>query len=148
MWNLFKKPKPLPPLTNEIYAMWLRAQKPPWEWFVRQPGLIQSQLAIIGDEYTEDQALAIGSAVRNPVAAAAGAGDENAEEALALLLSAAHRQTPENGPQSFARRTPPTMGGVTERRTRRVLADRVAKDDAMSFCGRKPDPINTEDSSG
>ena len=140
MWPFKKK---LPELTNDVYAMWLRAQRPPWEWFLRQPELVQAQLAIIGDDYTEDQAVAIGAAVRNPVAAAAGAGDEDAEEALAIMLTSAHGA--QNGAQSPVEKPRPTMGGVTKRRVDRVQKAQQDRDEASSFMGQKPDAVEVPD---
>lgn len=81
----------IPELTNDVYARWLRAQRPPLYWFVGQPEMMQETMADLGDEHMRDLAIAIGVAVANPEAAADGAGLEagspDAEESILRRLA-------------------------------------------------------------
>lgn len=86
-----RKPQP-PSVTNEAYRRWLRAWRPPFAWFLGLPDADQEQLAILGDERSQDLAVAVGYAVADPSLADAGlaaaAGDAAGEEQLALRLAA------------------------------------------------------------
>lgn len=138
-------------LTEESYARWLRAQRPtPMSWFLGQPAEVQETLAMMGDEYVQDLAVAVGYAIRDPELAAAGldagAGDLDAEETLARRLASElagrilqGRQAAEIGPQAAPARPPMTMAGVGERRAARKLARRKAEDAGRSFLGGRPD---------
>jgi hypothetical protein len=120
---MFSK-KRQPDLTNEGYERWLRAQRPPFEWFLRLSEVEQEQLAMLGDAHAQDFAIACGYAIRDPEAADAGMsamqGDSNAEATLATKLAQGFasrmmqmRQPPEPAPQRPHR----TMSGFGERRT-------------------------------
>ena len=54
----FRRPAPDPALeielTEESFDRWLRAQRPPFEWFLGQPEDVQEALAARGDRYVED----------------------------------------------------------------------------------------------
>lgn len=81
-----------PPLTSAAYDRWLRAQRPPLLDFLKLSEVEQEALALIGDEYMQDLAVAIGYAVRDPQAAGDGIGaargDATAEESLVRQLAA------------------------------------------------------------
>lgn len=91
--KLFRRaaPQPEPLLDNEGYRRWLRAQRPPLTWFLRLSVKEQEQLAILGDEYAQDLAIAVGFAVQDPKAAQAGIlaaeGDAESEAILAEKIA-------------------------------------------------------------
>lgn len=86
-----------PPLTSAAYGRWLRAQRPPLLDFLKLSEVEQEALALIGDEYMQDLAVAIGYAVRDPQAAGDGIGaargDATAEESLVRQLAATFAKT-------------------------------------------------------
>jgi len=121
--------KKQPDLTNEAYERWLRAQRPPFDWFLALSEVEQEQLAMMGDANVQDVVVAMGYAIRDPEAADAGMsaaeGDTDAEATLAtrlaqgfasklLQMQRAERaaQTPQEPPLPSAR----TMSGFGERR--------------------------------
>lgn len=87
------EPKPLPVVTTAVYGRWLRAQRPPFQWFAELPELEQEALAGVGDGYVENLAIAVGFAVQDPAAAASGIdtqrGDPEAEAELLGRMAAA-----------------------------------------------------------
>lgn len=91
LWK--RKVQTAPDLTNEAYARWLRAGRPPFEWFLGLSIEEQEQLAILGDDHRTDTCIAIGWAVRNPEAAGAGAaaaaGNLDAEIGFVQQLASA-----------------------------------------------------------
>jgi hypothetical protein len=119
---MFSK-KRLPDLTNEAYERWLRAQRPPFEWFLRLSEVEQEQLAMLGDAHAQDFAVACGYAIRDPEAADAGMsalqGDDEAEATLAMKMAQGfasklmQMQQPQEPPRP---RTQRTMAGFGERR--------------------------------
>jgi len=132
MWPMPKRSPP-PEITNEAYARWLRACRPPFAWFAGLSVEVQEQLALLGDEHRQDAALAIAYAVRDPELAEAGigaaAGDAGAEETLARRVAAGlvqrivGRQDPQAPPRSPISETappdprtifgrPPDQGGI------------------------------------
>ena len=42
----------IPDLTNDAYRRWLRAHRPPFQWFMEQTEQTQEGLASLGDEFT------------------------------------------------------------------------------------------------
>ena len=90
-------------LDNESYSRWIRALRPqPLGWFLSQHDTDQETMACIGDEYQEDFAIGLGYAIRDPDAAAAGLGQEDAEEAVLARLGAEllHRVSGKGSPLS------------------------------------------------
>jgi hypothetical protein len=137
--------RPLPTVTNDAYARWLRAWRPPWVWFLRLPEEEQETLAVIGDEHSQDLAVATALALKQPEAAVAGltTSPEALEESLARQLAAGlagkivqARQTPGYRPE---KREPVSMGGVGDRRAERHTERQEAKDSARRLFGRAPD---------
>lgn len=124
---MFSRKSP-PELTNEGYARWLRAQRPPLPWFLALSVLEQETLAGLGDEYLQDFAVAVGYAVTDPQAAddgiSAAGGDTQAEESLLRRLAAGFVQKiqtarePEQAPlETPDVRPSETLSGFGERRT-------------------------------
>jgi hypothetical protein len=78
-------------VTNESYGRWLRAGKPPFEWFLLLDATTQEQLAILGDQWVTEVALIAAHAIRDPQAAEAAAGavlgDEKAQVDLIQRLA-------------------------------------------------------------
>ena len=119
--------KQLPELTNEGYERWLRAQRPPFEWFLLLSQVEQEQLAVLGDVHVQDLAVALAYAIRDPEAADAGigalAGDVDSEATLASRLAQGFAQklsTMQQVEQAAAppkRPATPTMSGFGDRRS-------------------------------
>lgn len=128
MW--FRR-QPLPVVTNEAFARWLRAGSPPWLWFLSRSEVEQEALALIGDEIQRDRAIAIGYAVADPrvaeLGAAAQAGDVEAEASLARSLVA------DLAAKVAAKAPRETFGGFG---SRRVPEDPPAR--PRTLFGRKP----------
>lgn len=136
MFNLFSFRKPAPiDLTNAIYQRWLRAQKPPFEMFASLSELEQEQLAVMGDDYAQDMAIAVAIAVANPQAASDGVGalhgdvDSEASMALQMAQGMAARTQPE---QSFS-----GFGGSKQRSANSEV--KTASSASASFMGQPPD---------
>lgn len=128
MWP-FKKPDEVE-LTSEIYGQWLRAQRPPWQWFLRQPAMIQEGLALEGDEY-----------LRNCIAMGIEDGQaETEEDALQRLAAETHQRVVEGRSttqEATGSSRPLTMGGMGKRRTEREKA-RQADEVKPRLFGRAP----------
>ncbi len=140
MWPFQPKHPPEVELTNETYSRWLRAQRPPWDWYLRQPSLIQEQLAILGDEYV--------FGVAETVAEDQKPTQEQEVDAVRKIASELiQKQLGRQAPQTPVRDIPPTpplsMGGVTKRRQERQQADQKERDMSRMFLGRRPDSVRT-----
>lgn len=112
-----------PDLTNEAYERWLRAQRPPFEWFLRLSEVEQEQLAMLGDAHAQDFAVACGYAIRDPETADAGMsalqGDDNAEATLAMKMAqgfASKLMQMQEPQQRAAQPSQRTMSGFGDRR--------------------------------
>lgn len=105
-------------VTNDAFARWLRAQRPPLDWFLGLAELEQEQLAMLGDQHLADAAIAFAHAVRDPELSAAGMaaarGDEDGEAVLARRLAegVAAAMTQRQGPAPRGE----TMAGIGARR--------------------------------
>ena len=83
-------------LTNEVFARWLRAHRPPMDLFCGLGETEQEQLAMLGDEYAQDMCVAVGYSVANPQIADANSaharggmeGEAKMAEALAKNIAA------------------------------------------------------------
>lgn len=134
-------------LTNEAYARWLRAQRPPFEWFLGRSEVEQEALAMQGDEYTRGLALDIGYAVVNPEVAEAGVdapqNPQSEETLLKQVMAGAveHVLSKSRNGASGAREPDSslTLAGVAERREKAKKARQEEIDASRSFLGRKPD---------
>lgn len=122
------------PKTTEIepaqYALWLRAQRPPFDWFMRQPALVQQALANEGDAYIQD-CIALGS----------GVAEDEEQAAMRLAGSLVSKLSGAgNGPTSAPPvHHPITMAGVGERRREAEKARQDANVAGRSLFGREPD---------
>jgi hypothetical protein len=150
----FRRPAPDPALeielTEESFDRWLRAQRPPFEWFLGQPEDVQEALAARGDRYVEDCNVALGYAALDPTRARLGLaledGDDDAEAELAVLnartlAEAMGAQTAQNSPQARQPSAPSSFVGVSKRREEAQEARETAKDEAglaPRLFGRKP----------
>ena len=129
-------------LTNEVYRNWIRAQRPPFEWFLGLEPDQQEQLAIIGEDYQADVCVAIGFALQDPELAAAGLDADTNPESEEIL---ARRVAAEAVQKLLGDRQPPrsngglSMGGVTQRRAQADQARQKAKDRGRRLLGREPD---------
>lgn len=121
-----RRTPPTVTVTNESYRRWLRAHRPPWAWFLGLSELEQEQLAMIGDEHSQDVLLALGHAIADPAMAEAGVeasrGNARGEEALV-------RRIAESFATAIAARSPepskapaPTMAGIGRRATAKTGA--------------------------
>lgn len=138
---MFKRKQPPPDVTNESFSQWLRAIHPPFDWFMRQPGLIREQLAILGDQWAQDLCVGIGYAVADPALADAGldaAENPESEEVLIRRVAAKLVGGMVGGgkPEEPAQ---PTMGGMTARREAAARDEQNGKDEGRSFLGKAPD---------
>lgn len=126
-------------ITSQSYERWLRAQRPPFEFFFGLSELEQETLARCGDDYQQDICLAIGHALRDPVAAELGAraasGDKTAE---ATLLDRIARASGARAPMPPPR---PAMGGFRDRQALREHKRREKKANGASLLGNPPEPI-------
>lgn len=126
--RLFKRKTPT--LTVEVYSLWLRAHRPPMDWFLGQDPMQQAAMADVGDAHLLhciDVAQG-GHGIADPEP------DRTAMEQAALDL--ARRIAEKNGNQ--------TGPGLTTAgfRNRRGQADKRAAEDrskGASFLGREPD---------
>ncbi len=145
----WKKTTPPPVLTNETYSRWLRAQQPPWGWFLGVSELEQEQLALLGDEYVRDIAVAIGYAVADPKGAEAGAaavaGDMQGEELLAkrvandLLQKLLRGGGQKSQPTAAEYDVLATHAGSGDRKRKAAEDQDDARRSMASLFGQKPD---------
>jgi len=131
--------KDVPEVTNASYARWLRAGRPPFEFFLGLSDLEQECLAGIGDEFVQDICVAIGYGVADPQAAdaAISAVDDPAEEEALLrqMVAGAARRSLGNDDAPPG----PTMGGVSERGRATRRAREIQRVNEKSFLGQKPE---------
>ncbi len=137
MWP-FRKQIPTVDLTNETFAWWLRAQRPPWDWFLRQPDLIQAQLATLGDDYLA-QCVELGSSM----AGDSPESDEDATRRLVVTAAEALMGSKRGpvAPQAPLPSPPLSMAGVTQRQEEREQAEQNGKDEMRRLFGRAPDSV-------
>lgn len=141
--SLFRRAKPEsePVLDNDGYRRWLRAQRPPLTWFLRLAVKEQEQLAILGDEYAQDLAIAVGFAVADPKAAQAGIfADQGDAESEAVLAEKIAKNLIQRMASQGLARTPrtaqePTFAGIHAKNDV-VKEEEVAT--PPTFLGAKP----------
>lgn len=149
---MFRKKKEQPPeVTNDAFGRWIRAFRPPFQWFMELSEDEQTQLAILGDEYAQDLTVAVGYAVKDPEMADAGismakGGEESlqGEEVMARriamgvidnILGAAQRPTePPPVPQGRSQ----SLSGVGKENATEETTGGEERP-AGSFLGRQPD---------
>lgn len=130
---LWPQPKAKPPrevaLTVAAYERWMRAQRPPLEWFLALPEVEQKALQDIGNAYLQDICLGVGYALADVKAAEAGAGDseDHEMELLDRLAGAAAKIAGARGQQDKPmddKRHPETMGGLAGNRKHEYITPR------------------------
>lgn len=106
--------------TIESYRNWLRAGRPPFEWFARQAADEQEALAQVGDEERLRAVIELAYTIRDPEAAdAVVSGDEKAVEELTAkrmateILNEVRKQV---APPIPAQPEPLRMGGLSARK--------------------------------
>jgi len=120
------------------YALWLRAQRPPFDWFMRQPPMIQQALANEGDAYVQD-CIQIGTEI--------GEKHETEEQAAVRLANqfAEKLSGAGNGPTMRPPEpVPVTMAGLGERRRAKEAERDAAGSAGRSLFGREPDDNRAE----
>ena len=129
---MFKKKRELL-LTNEIYARWLRAMRPPFTWFLEQSEEDQEQMALLGDEYLADLCVAVGFAVADPVLADLSLKDDgqNLEEAVLSKLV-------QNIASRISKKNNGTIKDIFSRSKKDISVDINTVKYGDSFLGKKP----------
>ena len=119
--DLFRRKKPpVADLTNEAFGQWIRAQRPPFQWFMAQTREDREAMAMLGDEYAVSMAVQIGYAVANPEAAdatqkAIGGNSDGEADLVEMLARKAVQKILASAPQPAAaapKRPPMRMGGT------------------------------------
>ena len=119
--DLFRRKKPpVVDLTNEAFGQWIRAQRPPFPWFMAQTREDREAMAMLGDEYAVSMAVQIGYAVANPEAAdatqkAIGGNADGEADLVEMLARKAVQKILASAPQPAAaapKRPPMRMGGT------------------------------------
>lgn len=136
-----RKPAPVPEITNDGFRRWLRAHRPPLQWFFALAVEEQEVMASIGDEFAVRSALDIGYAVRDPQLAEDGmkaaGGDAAAEASLALRLARGVAEAIERRAAPAPQPAPPQ--GFAGLGARRVSDVAHAPRRSRSLFGREPD---------
>ena len=125
---MFFRRKALPNITQDGYSRWLRAQRPPFEWFSKLSELEQEALATIGDSHASELVEGLAMALGEHEAVAAGVdvraavgGDAGVEETLARQLAAGMAAKLSQGAQETkpagVRMPTETLAGLGERKT-------------------------------
>lgn len=80
-------------VTNETYGLWLRAQRPPWEFFFGLTQLEQEALASIGDDHMEEMSYSLSLMLTNTQAYQTGRAlmQQDPEAEASAALAAAQR---------------------------------------------------------
>lgn len=111
-------------LSTDAYRNWLRAQRPPFEWFAQLGPAEQKALADIGDEERERAHLELAYMIRDPEASEAIlTGDETVAEQVAVdrlaraAVQAAVGMMPAAPATPYHQTEPITMAGATRRRS-------------------------------
>lgn len=115
-----------PTVTNDAYRRWLRAARPSWAWFFGLTELEQEQLALLGDEHTQDLIISLAYAIQDPALADASIGvsqgEARGEEELAKRMVeglAARILSRQEAPQAPRKSSMPTatLAGLGARRS-------------------------------
>ena len=141
-----------PTLTNASYALWLRAQRPPLQWFLALSDVEQATLADLGDANTEEHIEALALALANPQALAAGANvrdaaaDSSVEESMLLQVAQQFanriregRKAPQAAPSPAGSMPRETLAGFGERHTE--THETTGGPRRPNFLGKAPDEV-------
>ena len=150
--------EPEPPVIDEtVFDRWLRAHRPPLDWFAELTPGQQEVFAERGDLYAEDILVATGFAVQDPegtrLGLAAIQGDEDAEAELTIRKAAelaarvVGAQRSQIAPEPTPALPPLSMGGLGERRQ---AADQERQDSnpAPTLLGVVGKPVEPEELAG
>jgi hypothetical protein len=130
MW--FRKKKPVE-WSKGAYRRWLRAHRPPFQWFFELDENAQELLARLGAEYV-DECVEVGQQVSTEAQKAT-----EVEELHRLAVGLAQKARP--GVSTPPTPTPATsMAGMTERRAQKVATKQAERDAGRSLFGQPPDP--------
>lgn len=132
--------KPLPEITNDSYARWLRAHRPllgrdRW-WFFRQPQMIQEALAVEGDGYVL-HCIDLASGEMGEPQSTQDTDEDVARRIAADLVAQRLGAVPSPPPDPI----PMSMAGASQRRKdneKRAVRDQVAH---KSFLGQRADSV-------
>lgn len=138
MWPFKRKVQDVEVGVN-AYERWVRAHKPPFDWFMRQTEEVQQALAEVGHAYDEDICIGIGYAVQSPQVAEAGLDATTNSESEMTLLEQIVGLATSKARSAPAQPASPTMGGIGERRKQAESERRESIDQGRSLFGRKPD---------
>lgn len=141
MWP-FAKNESIPDMTADVYTSWLRAGKPPFQWFMELHPLQQEKLSELGVEHARDFCAGIADAIleaRDEVAKPSG--DE--ETAVRQLIEGFGDKlgAAAEGPISAPEKLFATMGGLGDRRHDEEAAEYNSEYAGRKFSvfGQKPD---------
>lgn len=152
--RFFQWRRPTVDVTNEAFSQWLRAQRPPWAWFLALSELEREQLALLGDEYVRDVIVSLGYAVADPTLAEAsvelesgrGSGDAVFAQRLAEKLARRIAETRRNGgsePHTTRSDAPEGFAGFGRRRAGADTEPPEGRSPGAAFFGRPPDEGGT-----
>ena len=134
MWRRKVKPVATVELTTAMYERWLRAQRPPFEWFAGLTEVEQEHLARTGDEYVMG------------VAESVTPEPKGEDQALEKMAADYIKKTLGGAGTPQAPRPVASMGGVTRRREEKETERRMKDDERKSLFGRKPDSVEANGS--
>lgn len=121
-------------MSADAYRRWLRAHRPPFDWFAALSELEQDALAGLGDDYIEHQIVVQSEAietVQEPQQPQPSAeADDARSQALAAALQIAAQVEPDHGTASGA--------GFAKRRDENNGAAQRDKRAGKTFMGAKP----------
>lgn len=145
---IFRRKKKAFALDAVAFENWIRAHRPPIEWFVGLDPITQKGLADIGDGVTFDTVSALADAMSNAPALTAGHGASGQSEALqaanAILEGMRRRAStqPDPEPKPPAAPTGPvSMSEAPKVRAEREARRQATKNEGRSLLGQKPDPV-------
>lgn len=128
----FRRKAPPITLTNDAYVRWLRAQRPPFEWFLELGELEQEQLAQHGD----DQWAAVAEAIAAELGGGQQPGPAEPQEDDAAIAVKAAAQVLKGMGMHTSRPTPrPTFAGFGEEKAKTPDDGKPKR----SFLDRMPD---------
>lgn len=137
-----------PTPTLDAYRRWLRAQRPPFDWFLRLTELEQEAIANEGEQH--HLLLIEETAARLAPADAAGAGLTGAAAAVQSMLDGFKNARQERTGRLSATTEPappitPSMAGFGERREQAIEDAQKKRDAGRSLGGREPDSLRGGD---
>lgn len=127
-------------LTKESYLYWLKANKPPLEWFLSLPMDQQAALASIGEEFTRTNWLDLAYCIKDPEAVDAVLSMDEAKQEE-ILIERMARSVVSAAVQSLAPKNTDevrkTLSGFGK--TKEVLQPKNQKMDTVDIFGVNPE---------